>query len=200
MEGIAVPTGSAALQQIDLNYDEANWDVICDSAARIESVAEESKSGSSAARVKLLLGSCPARIILRPQTRDLTTEETQVFVKGSGLYTLGPSVIDGKHRLKFRISQGRVQQLSIIIPAGLTVSSVEGPVSSCLLTRTRAACSNKIDPTTPPEFAVTIKTQRSLDALPTVVQLSPLRVEKAGGELGRTRLPSDRKHNRKSGV
>jgi len=130
MEGIAVPTGGAALQQIDLNYDEANWEVICDSAARIESVAEEPKSGSSAARVKLLLGSGPARIILRPQTRGLTTEETQVFVKGSGLYTLGPSVIDGKHRLKFRTSQGRVQQLSIIIPAGLTVSSVEGPVSS----------------------------------------------------------------------
>ncbi len=182
--GIPVLTGSAALQQIDLSYEDANWEVVCDSAARIESVTAEQLSGSESARVKILLGPGPAKIILRPQTRDLTTESTQFFVEGSGLYTPGPGVIDGKHRLKIRTSQGRVQQLSIVIPPGLTVSSVDGPVNSWQFDADKSRLQLQIDPATPPEFAVTVETQRSLDALPTVVQLSPLRVEKAGGEVG----------------
>ena len=183
-EGIPVPTGSAALQQIDLNYDEVNWEVACDSAARIELVTAEQQPGSPAARVKILLGPGPAKILLRPQTRDLTTEETQFFVEGAGLYTPGPGVIDGKHRLKIRTSQGRVKQLNIVIPSGLTVSSVDGPVESWQFDADKSRLQLQINPATPPEFAVTIETQRSLDALPTVVQLSPLRVENAGGEVG----------------
>ncbi|MEQ1828079.1 MAG: hypothetical protein ABL921_19110 [Pirellula sp.] len=182
--GIPVLAGRAALQQIDLSHDEANWEVVCDSAARIESATAEAPSGSPAARVKLLLGPGPARIILRPQTRDLTTEETQFFVEGSGLYTPGPGVIDGKHRLKIRASQGRVQQLSIVIPEGLTVSSVDGPISSWQFDADKSRLRLQIDPATPSEFTVTVETQRSLDALPTLVQLSPLRVEKAGGQVG----------------
>ena len=173
------------LQQIDLSHDEANWEVVCDSAARIETVELQSHNASSpAARVKILLGPGPANIVLRPQTRDLTTEATQFFVEGAGLYTPGPGVIDGKHRFKIRTSQGRVQQLSVVIPAGLTVSSVDGPVSSWQFDADKSRLQLQIDPTTPSEFAVTVETQRSLDALPTVVQLSPLRVERAGGEVG----------------
>ncbi len=182
--GIPILTGSAALQQIDLSHDEANWEVVCDSAARIETMTTEPQIGSSAARVKLLLGPGSASIILRPQTRDLTTEATQFFVEGSGLYTPSPGVIDGKHLLKVRTSQGRVKQLNLVIPAGLTVSSVEGPVSAWQFDADRSRLQLQIGPTVPSEFAVTVETQRSLDALPTVVQLSPLRVEGASGEVG----------------
>ena len=183
-EGIPVLTGSAALQQIDLSYDEVNWDVVCDSSARIESVPVEQQTGEGTAHVKILLSPGPAKILLRPQTRDLTNEETQFFVEGFGLYTPGPGVIDGKHRLKFRTSQGRVQKMSIVIPSGLTVSSVDGPVGSWQFDADKSRLQLQIDPATPPEFTVKVQTQRGLDALPTVVQLSPLRVEGAGGEVG----------------
>ncbi|MDX1925544.1 MAG: hypothetical protein SFV81_03440 [Pirellulaceae bacterium] len=183
-EGIPVLTGSAALQQIDLTHDEANWEVVCDSAARIETVAADAQSGQGSARARLLLGPGSATIRLRPQGRDLTAEQTQFFVEGAGLYTPGPGVIDGKHRLKIRTSQGRVQQLSVVIPAGLTVSSVEGPVSSWQFDADQSRLRLQIDAATPPEFTVTVETQRSLDALPTVVELTPVRVEGAGGEVG----------------
>ncbi len=182
--GIPVLTGSAALQQIDLSYDEANWQVVCDSAARIESLPTELPDSSTAARVSILLGPGAASIILQPQTRDLTTEATHFFVEGSGLYTPSPGVIDGKHRLKIRTSQGRVQQLNIVIPGGLTVSSVDGPVTSWQFDADKSRLQLQIEPSTSPEFAVTVETQRSLDALPTLVQLAPLRVEGADGEVG----------------
>jgi hypothetical protein len=188
-EGIPILTGSAALQQIDLTYDEVDWEVVCESAARIETVPVDEQSAAGTARVKLLLGpgavnSGPATVRLRPQSRDLTTEQTQFFVEGAGLYTPGPGVIDGKHRLKIRTSQGRVQQLSVVIPSGLTVSSVEGPVSSWQFDADKSRLQLQIDAATPAEFTVTVETQRSLDALPTVVQLAPVRVEGAVGEVG----------------
>ncbi len=42
----------------------------------------------------------------------------------------------------------------------------------------------QIESKTPAEFAVVVETQRSLEALPAEIQLWPLRVEKAGGEVG----------------
>ncbi len=181
--GIPVLTGSTAFQQIELSYDEANWEVACDSAARIEPMSTD-LNGATAARVKILLGPGPASITLRPQARDLTTEATQFFVEGAGLYTPGPGVIDGKHRFKIRTSQGRVHQLSLVIPTGLTVSSVDGPISSWQFDADKNRLQLQVTPATPAEFVVTVETQRSLDALPTVVQLSPLRVEGTVGEVG----------------
>ena len=182
--GIPVLTGNAALQQIELTYDEPNWEVSSDSAAKIESLGNDPNVGATSARAKILLGPGPASILLRPQARDLMTETTQFFVEGAGLYTPGPGVIDGKHRFKIRTSQGRVQQLSVIIPTGLTVSSVEGPVSSWQFDADKSRLKLQVAPATPAEFLVTVETQRSLDALPTVVQLSPLRVEGSVGEVG----------------
>jgi hypothetical protein len=174
--GIPVLTGRAAFQQIELSHDEEDWEVVCDSAARIETVA--------AARVKILLGAGPAKVVLRPQTRDLANEDTQFFVESAGLYTPGPGVIDGKHRIKIRTSQGRVKQLSVLIPEGHTVSSVNGPVSSWQFDADKSRLQLQVDPAASSEFTVMVETQRSLDTLPTVVQLTPLRVEKAGGEVG----------------
>lgn len=182
--GIPVLTGSAALHRIMLSHDEANWEVVCDTAAQIESITAKQSPDTVATNVRMLLGPGPAKVILRPQMRDLKTEETQFFVEGSGLYMPGPGVIDGKHRFKIRTSQGRVKQLSFVIPSGLTVSSVNGPVSSWQFDADSSRLQLEIEPTAAPDFAVLVETQRSLDPLPTVVQLSPLRVEKAAGEVG----------------
>jgi hypothetical protein len=182
--GIPVLTGGAALQQIELGYDEANWEVVCLSAARIESLPVDQPGDSAVARVKMLLGPGPASVILRPQARDLTTEATQFFVEGAGLYSIGPGVVEGKHRFKIRASQGRVKELNLSIPGGITVSSVDGPVSSWQFDADASLLKLQIDSTALSEFAVAVETQRSLDALPTEVQLSPVRVEGAGGEVG----------------
>ncbi len=183
LEGIPILTGSATLQQIELIHDEVSWEVECKSAARIESEKVDGSNGSTA-KVNILLGPGPATILMRPQSRDLAMEATQFFVEGMGLYTPGPGVIDGKHRFKIRTSQGRVRQLGIIVPSGLTVSSVEGPVSTWQFDADQSRLQLSIDSAAPPEFTVTVETQRSIDTLPTSVQLSPLRVEKADGEVG----------------
>lgn len=179
--GIPVLTGRAALQEIELTYDDSTLEVVCDAAARIESLTSEP---ATTAKAKILLGPNPATIILRPQTRDLTSEATQFFVEGADLYTPGPGVIDGKHRVKIRTSQGQVRNLSLIIPVGLTVSSVTGPITTWQFDADKSRLQIQVDPTTPSEFIVMVETQRSLDALPTTVEVSPIRVEGPSGEVG----------------
>jgi hypothetical protein len=180
VEGIPVLTGRAALHEIDLRYDEAGWDVQCAAAARIEpqpDVANET-------RAKLLLRSGDAIIVLQPQARDLMAEKTQFFVEGSHLYMPGPGVVDGRHRIDVRTSQGKVKEINVIVPEGLTVSNVGGPISSWQFDADNRRLKMQVDPSAVANFQVMIETQRGLDTLPADVVLTPMRVEGSDGEVG----------------
>ncbi|MFO1066219.1 MAG: hypothetical protein U0892_20365 [Pirellulales bacterium] len=179
--GIPVLTGRAALQRVELTYDEPDREVLCEAATQIEIAAPAAKDS---AKATILLGPGPGSIALRPRSRDMTTEATQLFVEGAGVYIPGPGVVNGKYRLSIRASQGRVRTLNVIIPVGDTVSSVEGPVSNWQFDADKNRMLVNIKPDAPSEFALIIDTQRSLDALPTRVQLTPVRVEGVDGEVG----------------
>ncbi len=179
-EGIAVLTGPAAAQEITLRYDEAGWDVLSPSAVRIDPV--EAAAGTT--QVKVLLGPGPASLLLQPKARDVTREETQFFVEASSLYLPGPGVVDGRHRLHIRTSQGQVSELTVLVPKGLTVSEVVGPVGSWQFDADSGRLKLEIEPPQSQAFDVMIDTQRGLDPLPAELSLSPLKVMDANGEVG----------------
>lgn len=179
-EGIPVLTGTAAVSEIDLSYDEAAWEVLCPTAVRIESI----KAGDQSTRFKVLLGLGDASLMLKPQARDVSREETQFFVEASNLYLPGPGVVDGRHCLQVRPSQGQLSGLNVIVPQGLTVSSVDGPVGSWQFDADSGSLKLEIEPTQTKTFDITIETQRGLDPLPADVTLAPLKVADANGEVG----------------
>ncbi|XZE51724.1 hypothetical protein SH139x_003387 [Planctomycetaceae bacterium SH139] len=183
--GIPVLSGRAALHELSLKYDKPGWEVRCAAAVRVESVADE----PSQTRAKLLLGpkAVRAEVVLQPQSRDLSSEETEFFVEGQHLYTLGPGVVDGSHHLQVRVAKGRVRELSIDIPAGLTVSAVDASVADAFdawqfdadtrrLMLQLAGLSSS--------FVIQIETQRGLESLPADLTLSPPRVRDANSEVG----------------
>lgn len=180
LEGVPVLTGTAAVQEISLSYDEAGWDVTSPTAVRVEAVDSDDQT----TKVYLLLGTGKASVILKPKARDVTTEETQFFVETSNLYSPGPGVVDGRHRLHIRTSQGQLSELAVLVPKGLTVSAVEGPVGSWQFDADRGRLKLEIEPAQSQPFNVVIDTQRGLDSLPADVTLAPLRVADAGGEVG----------------
>lgn len=179
-EGVQVLTGRSALHQIDLQLDEADWEITCSTAVRIEPLEAEAKQ----TKANLLLSPGPASIVLQPQSRDLSSEETQFFVEGSQLYIPGPGVVDGRHRLDIRTSQGRLKELTVVIPETLTVSTVEGPVTSWQFDADQRRLQLQLDVNAGSRFNIIVETQRSLDTLPTDLSLLPLRVEGANGEVG----------------
>ncbi len=180
IDGIPVLTGTAAVHEIELLYDEAGWDVVSSNAVRIEPV----EAADSTTQVKVLLGPGDASLLLKPKARDVTTEETQFFVEASNLYLPGPGVVDGRHRLHVRTSRGQVRELNVFVPKDLTVSSVSGPVGSWQFDAESGGLKLAIEPAQSKPFDIVIETQRGLAPLPTDIKLAPLRVTDAGGEVG----------------
>lgn len=180
LEGVPVLTGSASVQQIKLSYDETGWDVVCDTAVRVEPLATD--DGTTQANVLLRPG--PASLLLKPRARDVTAEAVQFFVEASNLYLPSPGVVDGRHRLNIRTSQGQISKLNVLVPQGLTVSAVNGPVGSWQFDADSGRLTLEIEPAQSQAFDVMIDTQRSLDTLPADVNLAPLKVTQAGGEVG----------------
>lgn len=179
-EGVPVLSGIAALQEVDLSYDEAGWDIVCPTAVRIETI----DAGSESTQAKVLLGPGQSSIVLKPKARDVTSEATQFFVEGSNLYLPGPGVVDGRHRLSIRVSQGQVGELNVLVPPGLTVSAVSGPIGSWQFDADSGRLKLEVEPTQSQSFDVMIDTQRGLDPLPVDLELAPLTVENANGEVG----------------
>ena len=179
-KGVPVLTGTAAVQEINLSYDEAGWDVVSPTAVRIEPI----KADAGTTQVKVLLGPGTTSLFLKPKARDVTMEDTQFFVEGSNLYLPGPGVIDGRHRLHIRPSQGQVSELNVLVPEGLTVSEVSGPVGSWQFDADSGQLKLEIEPTQSQAFDVMINTQRGLDPLPADANLAPLKVADANGEVG----------------
>ncbi|MCA9160818.1 MAG: hypothetical protein KDA72_20950, partial [Planctomycetales bacterium] len=177
--GIAVLTGTAAVQEVGLSYDEAGWDVTSSNAASVELIED-----SDATLAKVLLSPGRASLMLKPKARDISAEETQFFVEASNLYVLGPGVVDGSHRLHVRTSQGQVRELNVLVPPGLTVSAVSGPVEAWQFDADSSRLNLEIESTAAQAFDVMIETQRGLDPLPTDVSLAPLKVDDVDSEIG----------------
>ena len=179
MQGMPVLTGPAAVQKIDFHYDEPGWNVACATAVQIESVEQD-----DATDVHVLLGPGPSTLVLQPTARDVSAETTQFFVEASNLYLSRPGVVDGRHRLHIRPSQGQVSELTVVIPSGLTVSSVSGPVGGWQFDADQGRLTIEVEPRQSQAFDVSIETQRSLDPLPTELSLSPLSVSDSNGQVG----------------
>ena len=64
MEGLPVLTGTAAVQEINLSYDEAGWEVVSPTAVRIESIGCDRRSD----RRQSLAGARPGEPL--PQTKN----------------------------------------------------------------------------------------------------------------------------------
>src|SRR5690606_33722189 len=126
--GTLLPTGAAALSEIELRHNRPGWEFHSDRTVRAVEIANAANEESA---VSLLLApGTAATISLRPKSRDLTTEETRFYIEGDQLFTPGPGVLDGRHRFRVRPSQGEVSALTLRVPPGLTVSEVSGPVAS----------------------------------------------------------------------
>ena len=180
--GMALPTGPAAFARIEARYDRAGWEFQSDRAVRTSPLAGAG-ANESAAVILLAPGGAPT-LTLKPKSRDLASEKTIFYVEGDQLYLPGPGVLDGKHRFRIRPAQGRVAALGLKVPAGLTVSEVTGPIGSWQFDAEAGALSLSVEPPQTAPFEVLVTTQRGLAALPTDLEIAPVRVGGAAGEIG----------------
>ena len=113
------------------------------------------------------------------------TEETKFFAEVSNLFLPGPGVVNGRHRVSIRPAQGRVSSLVMKVPEGFTVSDVvDGPVGTWRFDPEKRELRVPVEPAQDAAFRLTIETQRGAGTLPMDLELAPVRVAGAAGEIG----------------
>jgi hypothetical protein len=180
--GVTLPTGVAAFATIEARHNRAGWEFQSDRAVRARPL-DGTGANESATGILIASGAVPT-LTLKPKARDIASEKTIFYVEGDQLFLPGPGVLDGKHRFRIRPAQGRVASLVLNVPTGLTVSEVTGPVGSWQFDAEAGSLSVAVEPPQTAPFEVLVMTQRGLAALPTDLELAPVRVSGAAGEVG----------------
>ncbi|MGD9417701.1 MAG: hypothetical protein Q7R22_002080 [Verrucomicrobiota bacterium JB025] len=183
LKGWHMPSGQAAMQKVRVRWDEAGWEFVCPAAAKVDELAGTGKAGSGASMV---IGPVEHVMIrARAKQRDVTGEETKFYAEVSNLYLPGPGVVNGRHQVRIRPSQGRVTSLRMRVPDGFTVSDVlDGPVGSWRFDPEGRELRMTVEPAQTKGFGFVIETQRGAGELPVDLALGALRVEGSAGEVG----------------
>ncbi len=182
-KGIAVATGPAATQRITLELDQGGWDFASAAAVQILPTPGlgEGKSGAT----MVLSPQGEALITLRPRSRDVGAEATRFFAEAANLYVPGPGVVDGYSRVTIRPVQGRVSELELEVPKGLTVGDViHGPVGAWRFDPRTRLLHVSVEPAQAEVFRLDVQTQLGAGALPFGLSLEPVRVNGAAGQVG----------------
>jgi len=181
--GIALPTGPAATQRVTLELDQGGWEFVSPMAMQIVPTPGLGDNRSGATLILAPMGA--AVIQLQPRHRDLGAEATQFFAEVANLYLPGPGVVNGFARITVRPVQGRVSELDLEVPAGLTVGDVaHGPVGAWRFDPVKRRLHVAIEPAQTETFKFEVDTQLGAGALPFDLGLEPVRVAGAAGEVG----------------
>lgn len=183
VKGWTLPGGPAAMRQVTVRWDQPGWEFFSANAAKVKAIEGLDAKASGAV---LVLGPAePVSIQARAKQRDVGAEETRFFAEVSNLFLPGPGVVNGRHRVALRLAQGRLATLLMKVPEGFTVSDVaNGPVGSWRFDPGSRELRVAIEPAQAQAFGLTIETQRGAGALPIELELEPLRVVGAAGEIG----------------
>ena len=181
VKGVPVLSGLAVVRTLEVNYEADGWAIQSPSAVRRQVLA--SQKGS---RAKLWLAPEEKSLVkLSPKARDVASEKTQFYAELDHLFIPGPGVIDGRHRLRIRPSQGQVKQLVVTVPEGFTVSEVKGSqIGPWRFDPENKLLNIEIKPSQSKPFQLLVETQRALATLPSEVTLVPMRVRGSAGEVG----------------
>lgn len=178
-----VPCATASVRTLVLRWDQPGWEFSSSAAAKVQVLRENADQESAVSMV--LKPSASVQVIAQAKQRDASLEKSVYFVEGSHLMMPLPGVINGRHSLRIRPSQGQVQELLIQVPQGFTVSDVnKGPVGVWRFDPVKSELRVAIEPAQTSAFSFVVETQQGSAALPVDVNLAPLRVMGAAGEVG----------------
>ena len=178
-----LPTSLAAVRKLTLRWDQGGWEFASSAAARIEPMTNPGNKESGA--TMWLKPVAKVEIVPQARQRDLTNEPSVFFVESSQLMIPLPGVVNGRHSLLIRPSQGQVTELLMRVPRGFTVSDVtDGPTGVWRFDPNKSELRVAIEPAQKKAFSLTVHTQRGSAALPVEMNLEPLRLLGSAGEVG----------------
>ncbi len=182
-KGWEAPGGPAAMRRVSLRWDQAGWEFHSSGSVQTTPLSDLAATESGA---QMIFGPAdPVTITARPEQRDVSSEETKFFAEVSNLFLPSPGVVNARHHVTIRPTQGRVSELVLDIPAGFTVSEVaNGPVGAWRFDPSKQKLRIPIEPAQTTAFAFTVATQRATNTLPVDLTFAPIRIGGAANEVG----------------
>ena len=121
---VVLPVGTTLSSLARIEIDDTSVSLTSGTAV---SVSESDSSDKSASVFDLVFN--PARIQAfswKPKQRDSSGEVAVYHVESFDVFTPLSGLVSGLHQHKIRLSQGQVDRLQLQVPAGMTITSVQG--------------------------------------------------------------------------
>ena len=174
---IALPTPPAAVQVLDLALAREGWEAVAEPAVRRTVTAD--------GRERFVLPPRAVEVVLQPRARDVGDGEARFFVETTELFLPAPGIVNGRHMIAVRPARGSVARLEVVVPEGFTVGDVEVKnLAQWRFDPRSRLLTLDLAPALADAFPVFVATQRASGSLPYPVDLAPLRVNGAAGQVG----------------
>ena len=177
---IKLPTMEAAVNTLSVSFQEGNWQVWSPQAA-------SKKEADSGKKVTLnFMARKEIQVAIQPASRDVFAEETRFRARVENAYWPG-TLVESMHRVVIEPTQGVVREVTLSLPAGLVVRSVDGVEVAewRYLASEQQVVVELLEPQYK-DFSLMVMTRGSFGQLPLTLALSPVRVvdsEQDGGIL-----------------
>jgi hypothetical protein len=121
----------------------------------------------------------------KPRMRKVKQEDTVFFSEIVSLLRFDSGVVSGRHLLRFQVAQGELTQVLIGLPAGLTVTGLQGEnIGAWRFDPARQQLEVRLSQGATGEYLLSLVTQMSATELPYAVELSNLSVQDAARQRG----------------
>jgi hypothetical protein len=183
---IRLPTATAAVHLLRVEFSRAGWEAACAGAMQVDRLGglADGRSGTA-----LVLAPGASEITLRPQTRDPAAETVRYFAESGNLFIPSAGIINGRHKLTIRPTQGQIDKLAVRVPGKFTVGDVAAPgLADWKFDPATRLLAFVFAPARTEPFAIEIISQMPVGQLPYDAALAPIHAEGATGEVGMTAL------------
>ncbi len=187
--GFTLPVPYGLINQLNLTVADLDVDVLSPQAVSIH--CDHAGSNTLAA---LVLSPAQASIAWRPRRRDVRREKPVFYAEVSQLYVPLAGVIEGAHYVSIRPAQGELDELSLNVPPGATVTDVIDPNKQASLAGSLVSLWRfdpdtgklrvSLNPAQSRPFVVLVRSQIAAGPLPFEQSAGLVTVENAAGQIG----------------
>ncbi len=187
---VVLPVGAALNRSARIELQNAN--IVLSSETAV-SVVEQDATGGQASVYELVFRATETpSFTWMPKQRDSSEEAAVYHVESFDVFTPIAGLVTGFHQQQVRLAQGQLDRLELDVPAGMTITSVEGdslanwqfqPEAQRLVCFFQSAQKAA--------FELRVFSQYAAGSLPYTVELQGLRVVDAASQIGLVALATD---------
>ncbi|MBN1362188.1 MAG: hypothetical protein JW993_16450 [Sedimentisphaerales bacterium] len=171
---LALP--AALTNRISLAVPDANVVVEAPRAVLLTRAEQEGQTHVEA----MFVPGEPATFAWRPRERQTAQEEVRFYAQDLALASVTPGLLQVFHAVRLQIAQGQVDRLTLDVPQGQTVTSVNGPgVGAWRYDPASHTLEVRLSPPVTGSYALSLVTQSANASVPYQVRLQPLVVQRA---------------------